>query len=183
MILFVNACVRAESRTKRLADHVLKSLQGDVREVRLEEMNFPKADESFLNKRNRLYRECDYSDPIFNAAKEFAAADTIVVAAPFWDLSFPAMLKQYLEQICVLGITFFYNEQEIPQGLCRAKRLYYVTTSGGPIINEAYGYGYLRELANYFFGIRETVLIKAENLDLAGADPEAILASAMHQTN
>jgi FMN-dependent NADH-azoreductase len=63
--------------------------------------------------------------------------------------------------------------------MCKAKQLYYVTTAGGPIINDAYGYGYVRELAQTFFGIPETYYLKAENLDLLGADPEAILADAI----
>ena len=176
MLLLINACVRAESRTKRLADHVIAGLgDPDVKEVKVWELGLTAVDEAFINKRTALYAQNDYTDPIFDPAKDFAAADTIVIAAPFWDLSFPAALKQYFEQICVLGITFYYNDQDIPQGLCRAKRLYYVTTAGGPIFNDAYGYGYVRELAHTFFGIPETILVKAENLDLAGADPEAIL--------
>ena len=181
MILYINACVRPESRTKRLADHVIRSLDGEVREVRLSEIQFPTADNAFLDKRNALYQKNDYSDPIFDAAKEFAEADIIVVAAPFWDLSFPAMLKQYFEQICVLGVTFFYNEEDLPQGLCKAKKLFYVTTAGGPIFNAAYGYGYVRELARTFYGIPETFMISAENLDIAGNDPEQILAEAIRK--
>ena len=179
MILYINACVRPESRTKRLADHVIASLDGEVREVRLAEMRFPIADNAFLDKRNALYQKNDYSDPLFDPARDFAEADIIVVAAPFWDLSFPAMLKQYFEQICVLGMTFYYDENDLPRGMCKAKKLYYVTTAGGPIFNDAYGYGYVRELARTFFGIPESCMIKAENLDIAGSDPEQILAEAI----
>ncbi|MBR6090945.1 MAG: NAD(P)H-dependent oxidoreductase [Anaerolineaceae bacterium] len=179
MILFINACVRAESRTKRLADFVLSKLDGEVKEVRLWEMDMPKADEAFINKRLELYKQNDYSSPIFDPARDFAAAETIVIAAPYWDLSFPSFLKTYLEQICVTGLTFFYNEKDLPQGLCNAKQLYYVTTAGGPIVNDAYGYGYVRELAKTFFEIPETYYIKAEMLDIVGYDAEAILAETI----
>ena len=176
MILLINACVRAESRTKRLADRLISGLDDpDVKEIRLWEMDLPHVDEAFINKRNSLYAKNDYSDPIFDPAKEFADADTIVVAAPYWDLSFPAILKQYIEQICVLGITFFYNDQDQPQGLCKARKLYYVTTAGGPIISDDYGYGYIREVARTFFGISELAYVKAEMLDIVGYDAEAIL--------
>lgn len=176
MILLINACVRAESRTKRLADRLISGLDDpDVKEIRLWEMDLPHVDEGFINKRNSLYAKNDYSDPIFDPAKEFADADTIVVAAPYWDLSFPAILKQYIEQICVLGITFFYNDQDQPQGLCKARKLYYVTTAGGPIISDDYGYGYIREVARTFFGISELAYVKAEMLDIVGYDAEAIL--------
>ena len=33
MILFVNACVRENSRTKLLAEHLLGKLSGDIKEV------------------------------------------------------------------------------------------------------------------------------------------------------
>ena len=44
---------------------------------------------------------------MFDLAKQFAEADEVIIAAPFWDLSFPAALKQYFEQINVLGIPEF----------------------------------------------------------------------------
>lgn len=179
MILFVNACVREGSRTKRLADHLIAGLEDkDVKELRLWEMELPNADEAFINRRSELAGRNDFSDPMFDPAKDFAAADTIVIAAPYWDLSFPSVLKRYIEQICVVGLTFFYNEKDLPQTLCRAQKLYYLTTAGGPIIDDAYGYGYIRDVMRTFFEIPESCYIKAEKLDLIGADPEAILAEA-----
>ena len=181
MILFLNACVRGESRTKRLADYLISRLDdSDVKELRLWEMDLPKVDEAFINRRTELAGKNDFSDPMFGPAKDFAAADTIVIAAPYWDLSFPSALKRYIEQICVVGLTFFYNDQDLPQTLCRAKKLYYLTTAGGPIISDAYGYGYVKEVMQTFFEIPETFYIKAEKLDLVGADPEAILAGAFN---
>lgn len=79
-----------------------------------------------------LLKDGKFDDPMFRYAKQFANADEIVVAAPFWDLSFPAKLKIYLEQIAVAGITFRYTNGR-PTGLCKAKKLTYITTSGGPI--------------------------------------------------
>ena len=174
MILFINSCVRPESRTMFLARILLEKIGDEVKEVFLPGIEFPKADNAFITKRNDLIENCDYRDPLFDFAKDFAAADTIVIAAPYWDLSFPSMLKQYLEQICVLGITFCY-ENDMPKSLCKAKKLYYVTTAGGPIYSDAFGYGYVETLCRTFFGIEESRQIKAEGLDLIGADVEKIL--------
>ena len=181
MILFLNACVRSASRTKRLADHLISRLGDDVKEIKLWELDLPEVDEAFIDRRTEFAGRNDFSDPMFDLAKDFAAADTIVIAAPYWDLSFPSVLKRYIEQICVVGLTFFYNEQELPQTLCRAKKFYYITTAGGPVISDAYGYGYVKEVMQAFFGIPETFYIKAEKLDLLGADPEAILAGAFKE--
>jgi len=177
-ILYINACVRKSSRTKWLADRLISQLCGDVEEVRLENIDFGISDEAFIQRRDHLLSTGDYSDSMFDLARSFAAADLIVIAAPFWDLSFPAALKQYFEQINAIGITFRYTESGEPQGLCQAKKLYYVTTAGGPIFSDAYGYGYVKALAQTFYGIPETELISAEGLDIIGADVEAILREA-----
>ena len=178
MILYVNACVRPVSRTKYLADKLIAEMQDtDIKRINLEEITFPKVDNAFIDRRDELISRESFDDDLFCFARDFAAADTIVMAAPFWDLSFPSMLKQYLEQICVAGITFKY-ENDIPVGLCKAENLYYVTTAGGPIFNAQFGYGYLESLAKTFYGIQNCHFIHAENLDIAGADVGAILKDA-----
>ena len=175
LTLFINACVRNESRTKRLSDCYLSKLNQPYKEIRLHEMEFPIVDEDFLNRRDRLIMEKGFSNPIFELARQFAEADAIVIAAPFWDLSFPAVLKQYFEQINVLGITFRYTPEGTPQGLCRAKSLTYITTAGGNFVPEEYGFGYVRALAQNFYGVPDVRLIKATGLDVIGADTEAVL--------
>lgn len=179
MILFINACVRKESRTKKLADYLLSKTGEKIEEVMLWDIDFPVVDESFINRRDRLIINGQFNDPMFSLARKFAKADIIVIAAPFWDLSFPAVLKQYFEQINVLGITFSYSKKGIPVGLCKASKLYYVTTAGGVYYPEEYGFGYVKEMAKSFYGITETELIKAVGLDIDKADEEKILSECM----
>lgn len=178
MILYVNACVRKESRTKRLADRLLEKLNGAVEEVRLDTISFPAVDRDFLIHRDELIAAGDFEDPLLDLARQFAAADVIVVAAPYYDLSFPASLKQYLEQINVVGITFCYSEAGIPVPLCKAKRLYYVTTAGGNYVPDEFGFGYVKALAEGYYGIKDVELIKAVGLDIVGADVEEIMKEA-----
>ncbi|MBP3729271.1 MAG: NAD(P)H-dependent oxidoreductase [Lachnospiraceae bacterium] len=178
MVLFVNACVRGESRTIWLADRLLAQMKEPWEELRLEEVPFPSVDEAFLKRRDALIAKERFEDPLFHLARQFAEADQIIIAAPYWDLSFPAALKQYFEQINVLGITFRYTPEGVPQGLCRARRLLYVTTAGGDFAPEEYGFGYVRALARNYYGIPEVQQLKAAGLDLIGADPEAILQNA-----
>ena len=84
-------------------------------------------------------------------------------------------LKLYLEHIYVTGLVSEYTAEGIPHGLCRAKKLWYVTTAGGPYMPD-FSYAYLSTLARDYFGIPETELIKAEMLDVVGFDAEAIVA-------
>lgn len=181
MTLFLNACVREQSRTKRLANCLLSTLDGPVTELRLDHLRFPVADGAFLEHRDALASAGRWDDELFTLARQFAAADEIVIAAPYWDLSFPAALKQYIEQINVVGITFEYTPEGIPSGLCKAKRLTYVTTSGGDYAPDEFGFGYVKALAQGYYGIEDVELFKATGLDLVGADVEQILTEAEKQ--
>lgn len=182
MILLVNACVRDESRTKKLADYLLSETKEQIEEINITKIKFPIVDESFLSQRDKFIFEGRFNEPAFDLARQFAKADKIVIAAPFWDLSFPAVLKQYFEQINVVGITFRYSEDGIPVGLCKASELYYVTTAGGFYFPEEYGFGYVKALAESFYGISDTRLIKAVGLDVDGADEEKILRECINKT-
>ena len=106
--LFINACVREQSRTLVLAKSVMKDMQDEIIEVNLNLEDLEPLDGEQLAKRDRLIREGKWDDPMFRYATQFVSADEIVIAAPFWDLSFPAKLKIYFEQITVSGITFKY---------------------------------------------------------------------------
>ena len=177
-ILYINACVRENSRTDELTQHLLKSLDGQIQTVCLTEENINPLDPVLLAKRDQLLKNGKTDDEFFSLARQFASADTIVIAAPYWDLMFPSMLKVYLENITVCGITFRYSEKGIPQSLCKAQKLYYVTTSGGFIGENNFGFDYIRAVASGFFGISDVKFFSAEGLDIYGADVDKIMQEA-----
>lgn len=177
-VLFINACVRECSRTLELAEALFQNLKGKVTQVQLYEAQLSALDLKGMAQRNEAAQKNDFSSPIFDAAKQFAAADVIVIAAPYWDMMFPAVLKTYLENITVSGLTFQYSKEGRPQSLCRAKALYYVTTAGGFIGQNDFGFSYVNALAQNFFEITEIHRYAAEGLDIFGADVETILRKA-----
>ena len=177
-ILFFNGCVRDDSRTLMLAKKVISKLSGNITELKLNDAALLPLDWDKVQERGRLVENGDFSSPLLKYAKAFSEADEIVIAAPYWDLAFPAIVRIYLEYVTVTGVTFKYSPEGIPIGLCRAGRLIYVTTAGGPIINNM-GYDYVKALSNTFYGIQNTICFKAENLDIWGADVEGIMAEAM----
>lgn len=180
-VLFVNACVREQSRTLLLARHLLSRLSAQVCEIRLEDLDLKPLTRHSLARRDDLMREGKWEDPTLRYARQFADADCIVIAAPYWDFGFPALLKIYLEAVTVSGITFCYEEGR-PRGLCNARKLYYITTAGGPILSD-FGYSYVRSLAENLYGIREARCIRAENLDMDGADVAGILEETIKKIN
>ena len=161
-----------------LTQEVLKKLDGCVEEVRLYEVPLPALDLERMATRGLAAQKQDFSHPDFDLPKQFATADIVVIAAPYWDLMFPAVLKTYLENITVSGITFRYSKEGRPESMCRAKKLFYVTTSGGFIGQNDFGYSYVLALAQNFFGITEVHRYSAEGLDIFGADVEQIMCKA-----
>ena len=181
-ILFVNACARENSRTLELAECVMKNLSGDREDINLYNTKLLPLDSNGIKARDNASSNNDFSSPDFNLAKQFAAADIIVIAAPYWDLMFPAVVKSYFELVTVNGLTFAYGENGIPHGFCKAKELIYVTTSGGPIIKN-FGFEYVSALAKSFYGIDTVKCISAQGLDIHGADVDSILKNAKNGIN
>lgn len=62
--------------------------------------------------------------------EEIKNADTIVIAAPMYNFSIPATLKNYFDAITKAGVTFKY-ESTGPVGLIQNKRAYVVISRGG----------------------------------------------------
>ncbi len=177
-ILYINACVREDSRTNILAKYLLDKLDGNIEEVKLNNTNIAPLTAETLKKRDEFIYKNDFNSPVFNYAKQFKNADIVVISAPYWDLSFPALLKAYFENINVLGITFEYTKEGFPKGLCNAKKLFYITTSGGPIVSDEFGFGYVKALSDTLYGINNVEYINAQGLDIYGADIDKILKTA-----
>lgn len=183
-ILYVDACVnRSTSRTERLAQALLARLkaQGDanVTTLVLEDAPIAPLSGDDVNRRFELARAGAFDDELFSMAKQMSQADTMVIAAPYWDLSFPSKLKVYLEHLCAQGVTFRYSEQGVPTSLCRGNRLYYVTTSGGYVGDLDFGYQQVKALFTLFFGFERAECFRAEGLDIITNDAEAIMAEAL----
>ncbi len=182
-LLFIDACLRGEkSRTRKICVKVIEALRAKhvnlIEEiVDLKSLDIKALYEADLEKRDKLVADGDYSS--FNLAKQFAEADIIVVGAPYWDLSFPAALKNYIENVAVNNIAFHYTERG-QEGLCKAKKAYYVSTSGGFMAGADFGYEYIKGVFG-LFGIDDVERITAEGLDIIGTDVEAVVNEAMEK--
>ena len=189
-LLFINSCVRGErSRTLKLARRFLAGYQKahpdtvitqrDLCADRLQPQ-YPEV----LAERDALRNAGKLDQPMFEPARQFAAADKIVVAAPFWDLCFPAILKIYLERVTVADLTFGYDEQGAMVGKCRASKLLYITTRGGNYAGTDLEMGtpMLRAMCA-MYGIPELVTLAAEGLDDVRQDGAALLSAALERAD
>lgn len=184
-VLFVNCCISAHevSRTKRLADAFLQAYadshpESETEEIRLEELDLKPLTAEMIRTRDHLSAACVKGVEEFREAERFASADLIVIAAPYWEMSFPALLRIYIEQISALSVTFRYGEQGQSVGLCKARHMVYLTTAGGPVGDRDYGGDYLKAMCGVY-GIPAFTSVAAEFLDVQGMDTEAQLALAV----
>ena len=184
-VLFIDCTMREQSRTKLIAESFFSGLDPrcfQVHTLKLDELDIQPLANVFYLQREQLLEEGNLDHPRFHWAKLFAASDLIVIAAPFWDLSFPSLLKVFIENICVEGITFRSDENGL-SGLCRAERLMYITTRGGFIetgspFEQATPYlNALRALLGY----GEVITIAASGMDVEGCDIKPVLREAMRR--
>ena len=183
-LLYVDSCVnRATSRTERLAQALLERLmaKGDyeLETLVIEDAGLQPLTGELVNARADMAAAGDFSHPVFDCAKQFAAADTVVFAAPYWDFSFPSMFKVYLELLCAQGVTFNYSPEGIPTGLVNTTKAYYVTTVGGYVGEWDYGWDQVRALCQLYFGISDVKVFRAEGLDIVTNDVNAIMEEAL----
>ena len=184
-VLFIDCCIRGEqSRTRKLAEAFLAELKkrDDVSIERLTLMDEPiiPFSNGFFWQRERLLEQGELNHPRFRYAHRFQRADRIVIAAPFWDLSFPALLKVHIENLCVQGITFDCDEKNGCYGVCRAEKMLFLTTRGGAMEGRPNENGtkYLSDMAQ-FFGIPSFEAIAADALDMGLEPVETILNRAI----
>lgn len=180
-LLFVNCCLREGSRTERLARMWLARHGADVTEVSLADVEVPPLSRATVAAYGDAVAAGDYAAPMFDAARQFAAADEILVAAPLWNFALPARLHDYLELVCSQGVTFDVDESGVYVSLTRARRLVLVSTSGGlwPEAADDHAFGYLETLCRRFWHIGRVEKVIAEGLDAKGCDVDEALATAI----
>ena len=185
-ILVLDACIRrGDSRTKILMERAMAVLEQnhpdwEMEVLHLQDLGISYMDQASLSERDRLLADGELDHPRFRYAHQFQEADGMIVAAPFWDLSFPAVLKIYIENVSVDGLTFFCDEEGL-HGKCRAAWMLHLVTRGG-IWNEemCQDSRYLTAMCG-FFGIKEYRCISADGIDIVGLDHEKIMKDALCQ--
>ena len=183
-LLYVDCCIsiHARSRTKLLADTFLNAWKNQHPDWSIETVDLKvhpllPLEEGTLAEREQAAEEGRMDAPCLALARQFAQSDRIVMAAPFWEMSFPSMLRVYIEHISVRGVTFLYTPQG-PSGICRAKKMLYLTTAGGSLEHINFGNAYLRQLCQ-FYGIGEYHFIGADRQDILEVDHEIFLHEAL----
>lgn len=96
---------------------------------------------------------------------EVQDADVLVIGAPMYNFSVPAVLKAWIDMIARARLTFRYTENGV-EGLLDGKKAYVVVPSGGVPIGSAMDFAtpYLRHVLS-FIGITDVEFIAAQGAD------------------
>ena len=187
-ILIIDACVRREeSRTRLLLERASETMRNIHPDWQFETLSLMDMDLKYWNteslkERDRLLALKDYNAPVFDLGRQFQSADGVIVAAPFWDLSIPAMLKVYIENISAEGVTFTCSEKGL-EGMCRGQWMVFLTTRGGTWDGSPLEQGsrYMEAMAE-FFGIQSYYCVAADGIDIEELDSEKIMNKALLET-
>jgi FMN-dependent NADH-azoreductase len=170
-LVVINACVRgADSRTLRIAEPIIRALAAryDIIRYDLPEMEgvVPLTPVSFAER-----GAGEIPGWAAEAAGNIAGADRILIAAPFWDMSFPAVLKAFFEQTSLYNVTFT-DTGRTCVGLCKAPKVLYITTRGMDISTgdaREQATPYLRALGS-LWNLGELTTIAACNMDYSSPE-------------
>ncbi|MEB7806019.1 FMN-dependent NADH-azoreductase [Mammaliicoccus fleurettii] len=91
-------------------------------------------------------------------SEQFVNADKYVFVTPFWNFSFPPVMKAYLDSVSVAGKTFKYTA-EGPVGLLPDKKALHIQARGGyysegPAAELEMGHRYIGQMMS-FYGITD----------------------------
>ena len=184
-LLFVDCCISQrgqESRTRALAEAFLeeyraKNPNAEMETVSPETMLALKPfDAEVLNARDELAKRGAFDAPVFELARQFREADAVVVAAPYWDMSYPAALRTYIEYISANGLNYHY-EADGCHGDCKADWLVYLTSGGDFEHEDSVGIVHWRQLCG-LFGIRKFDYVFAGGMDIDPAKTPELLSAA-----
>lgn len=178
-VLYIKANIKneGESRTFKVSNSFVEEYKKNNPEDEIITLDLYKENIDFLRHDDlgKLFGPKDEeskNNSILKYAYQFADADKYIIAAPMWNLSFPAILKAYIDYVSVSGITFKYTA-EGPVGLLNNKKAVYIVSRGGGYDNSPYEMGdrYLRTILG-FFGIKDIETIAIDNLDVMGVNVE-----------
>lgn len=172
-LVIIDSCMREDSRTKvilKAAWEVL-SLRYEIEAIDVNALALPPVTPQTLKERT----EGRVPEETVAIARKIASADRIVIAAPFWDMSFPSVLKAFFENMSLYNVTFTDNCTTCT-GLCKCQKVLYVTTRGMDIPTGDFrdqGSSYLKALSS-LWGLGEVITVAAWNLDYMPSNEVAV---------
>ena len=177
-LIIIESCMREESRTRVILDAAKEVLSAryDIENIDVNALALPPVSPEVLEERTSGV----VPEETVAIARKIASADRIVIAAPFWDMSFPAVLKAFFENMSLYNVTFT-DDGSTCTGLCKCQKVLYITTRGMDIPTGDFrdqGSSYLKALSS-LWRLGEVITVAAWTLDYM---PAAKVAEKVRET-
>ena len=150
-ILFITVDTKPEEKSisSTLGRELINKLMAKDSQYALEELdlykaNIPEMNDLFVNEEIELVRGEAYDklsnedkvavDRIDELCNQFLSGDVYIIAAPMWSLSFPSILKKYIDCIALGNKLIDFPEagkKPVPLLKDRERSMVYLQTSGG----------------------------------------------------
>ena len=158
-ISVIDSTIRDESRTRELLNRIL-----DNKDVEFSIYNINKFD--LIPTNNERFITKGTNETFIKIAKEIASSDGLVIAAPFWDMTYPALLKTFLEELSLYDIMFI-DDGKTCVGISKMKFMLFLTTRGMNIEDDSKldGASYSLKALCELWGIPQFACVSAYNLD------------------
>lgn len=150
-LLYITANSKPEylSSSKTVSRIVVNRILDKYKELKLEELDLylqyiPRPKYKYFSSRSTILDdkavlklslpEQNEIQQIIQLCDQFIAASVVVLAAPMWSLSFPGIVKDYIDSILLADKTITF-ENNVPKGLLndRQRTFIYVQSSGASI--------------------------------------------------
>lgn len=122
-------------------------------------------------------------DRVNQLCEQFLSGDTYVIAAPMWSVSFPSILKRYVDCIVLNNKVIKVSEEEV-EGLLddKERNMVYIQSSGGiyPKLlggKVNHGVAYFHDIFK-FLGIKKFEKILVEGVDMTSVGKDKALKIA-----
>ncbi|RKD25068.1 FMN-dependent NADH-azoreductase [Ammoniphilus oxalaticus] len=162
--------------------------------LNLFEEEFPKLDHDVFSAWGKLQQGVDFSEltdeetrkvgRLNEIVDQFISMDKYVFVTPLWNLSFPSVVKDYIDAICVAGKTFKYTDQG-SVGLLTGKKAIHIQARGGiyvepPMSELEMGDRFIRSILT-FLGVPSIESVIVEGMAQLPDQAEEIKAKAIDE--
>lgn len=169
-LLFIDCCIKGDlSNTRKIALPLIEKLKDkyhlDI--LTINDLPLEVIDKDYIMRRENGY----VPEHILKWANLIKECDRLVIAAPFWDMSFPSSLKLFIEHCSLFNVTFAVNESSC-YGLCQCEKVLYITTRGMDIKTNDPLDGatpYINALSK-LWGLGEVEVLACSNMDYVSQD-------------
>ena len=188
-ILYIKANPKSDNNsvTFKMSEEFVRNYRKENPDDEIITLDLYKEDIRFLNGQDLTDMFSGKDFDIRKYAEEFAQADKYIFSAPLWNLSFPAILKAYIDYITFAGITFKYTANGAVGLLAgQNKKAVYIVARGGdysqpPMSEIESGERYLRIIMG-FLGVADFTSVSCELTNVLQGDKlEKAITSAVER--